>query len=131
MALPSGVEFDVVSDREAAARSCQIVRRYLDEALFGGAERALLATIGDPQLAERAWLFWAAFAERSLDEIDVLFANADGSRVACHLTGTAKQVGPWVTSASPTTTNNMVMIECTGTYVIADGKITNFRETWR
>jgi limonene-1,2-epoxide hydrolase len=128
MGLRQGV--GVVSDPEAAERSCDIVRRYVTDALFGGDERVLRETVADPMLQERAWLFWAAFNERSLDEIDVLFANADGSRVACHLAGNMIQEGPWITSA-PAAAGGLVMIECTGTYVVDDGKITNFRETWR
>jgi hypothetical protein len=115
---------------DVGERSCEIVRRYVTEALFGGGERALLETVADPQLAERAWLFWAAFTDRTLDEIDVLFANADGSRVACHLSGTMLQRGPWITSAVPDP-DQMIGLECTGTYVISNGRIVNFRETWR
>jgi len=121
---------EVVSDPETAERSCDVVRRYLTDALFGGDERVLRETVADPVLQERAWLFWAAFSERSLDEIDVLFANADGSRVACHLTGNMIQEGPWITPA-PAAAGGLVMIECTGTYVLDDGKIANFRESWR
>src|SRR5258708_5263886 len=99
---------------DPAERSCEIVRRYLTEAVFGGGERALLETVADPQLSEQAWLFWAAFPERSLDEIDVLFATADGSRVACHLTGTAVQEGPWITSTD-SEDGGPATIECTGT----------------
>ena len=115
---------------EVAERSCEVVRRYVADALFGGDESALRETVADPVLQERAWLFWAAFSERSLDEIDVLFSSADGSRVACHLTANMIQEGPWITAAS-TMAGGFVMIECTGTYVVGDGKITNFRETWR
>jgi limonene-1,2-epoxide hydrolase len=110
--------------------SCLIVRRYFTEALFGGGERALLETVGDPELSERAWLFWAAFTDRTLEEIDVLFANADGSWVACHLSGTVVQQGPWITSSAPDP-DQSVSVECTGTYQISDGRIVDFRETWR
>jgi len=123
-------EVGVVSDPEAAERGCAVVRRYVVDALFGGDESVLTETVADPVLQERAWLFWAAFSDRSLDEIDVLFANADGSRVACHLAGNMIQEGPWITAASATV-GGLVMIECTGTYVVDDGRITNFRETWR
>jgi hypothetical protein len=123
-------EVGVVSDPEAAERGREVVRRYVTDALFGGDERALRDTVADPVLVERAWLFWAAFSERSLHEVDELFANADGSRVACHLTGNMIQEGPWITAAAPSA-GGLVMIECTGIYAVADGKITNFRETWR
>jgi hypothetical protein len=117
---------------DPAERSCEIVRRYVTEALFGGGERALLETVSDPELSERAWLFWAAFPERGLDEIDVLFATADGSRVACHLTGTAVQDGPWIAAIAVASDDGApATIECTGTYVISANKITSFRETWR
>jgi hypothetical protein len=124
------VDEDTDGGTGAAARSCEVVRRYVTEALFGGDERALVQTVADPELSERAWLFWAAFTDRSLDEIDVLFANADGSRAACHLTGTMVQEGPWITSTTPDAATPVV-VECTGTYVISDGRIVNFRETWR
>src|SRR5258705_13695348 len=80
--------------QEQAERSCGIVRRYLTEAMFGGSERALHETVSDPELSERAWLFWAAFSARTIEKIDVLFANADGSQVACHLTVPAVQDCP-------------------------------------
>ena len=115
---------------DAAERSCEFVRRYLTDALFGGSERALLDTVSDPELTERAWLFWAAFPERGLDAIDVLFATADGSRVACHLTGTVVQEGPWITSTE-SEGGGAVTIECTATFVLSANKISNFRETWR
>jgi hypothetical protein len=117
-------------DPQAAARGCEVVRRYLTEALFGGDERALRDTVADDELCERAWLFWAAFTDRALDEVDVLFANADGSRVACHLTATMVQQGPWITSAT-LTAGRLVKIECTGVYALDNSKIINFRETWR
>ena len=114
-----------------AEHSCAVVRRYLTEALFGGDERALRDTVADPVLQERVWMFWAAFAERNLDTVDVLFANADGTRVACHLSANMIQVAPWITAASSGPDGRPALVECTGTYVIADSKITNFRETWR
>ena len=114
----------------AAERSCAVVRRYLTEALFGGDERALRETVADPMLQERAWLFWAAFTDRTLDHVEVLFANADGSRVACHLTGNMIQVGPWL-SVGVDPDGRPTRLECTGTYVMIDGRIANFRETWR
>jgi hypothetical protein len=123
-------DVDEVAAPQAAAHACEIVRRYLTDALFGGSERALRETVADPELAERAWLFWAAFSDRDLNEIDVLFANADGSRVACHLSGTGIQEGPWITSATPAG-GRLVAIECTGTYVVAADRIINCRETWR
>lgn len=115
-----------------AEQSCLVVRRYLTEALFGGDERALRDTVADPVLQERVWMFWAAFTERSLDDVDVLFANGDGSRVACHLIGNMTQVGPWV-NATVTEPDGPrpAQVECTGVYMIADGKISNCRETWR
>lgn len=114
---------------DPAERSCEVVRRYLTQALFGGGERALTETVTDPELSERAWLFWAAFPERELDEIDVLFANADGTRVACHLRATVVQTGPWIT---PTASEggSPAAIECTATYLIAADRIANFHETW-
>lgn len=108
----------------------EIVRRYLTEALFGGSERALLDTVSDPQLSERAWLFWAAFGERTLDEIDVLFGNEDGTRVACHLSATVVQEGPWIL-ATASEDGVPATIECTSTFVLTDGRISSFRETWR
>ena len=112
------------------ADSCEIVRRYLTEALFGGSERALRETVEDPQLVEQAWLFWAAFSERDLDDIDVLFASADGGQVACHFTATMVQEGPWITGSAPTRAEPAI-VECTGTYVISGGRIVSCRETWR
>ena len=115
---------------EPAERSCQIVRRYLTEAVFGGSERALNDTVTDPELSERAWLFWAAFPQRALDDIDVLFANADGSQVGCHFTGTAVQENPWIT-ATAAEPGTPAALECTATYAITAGKISSFHETWR
>jgi limonene-1,2-epoxide hydrolase len=123
-------EVDITSDSNPVARSCETVRRYVSDALFGGDERALRETVADSDLMERAWLFWAAFTDRALDDIDVLFASADGSRVACHLTGTMVQEGQWITSASAAG-GRLVKIECTGVYMVDDDKIINFRETWR
>src|SRR4051812_18339246 len=100
-----------------AVDSCATVRRYLTEALFGGSERALAETVRDPQLAERAWLFWAAFGERTLDEIDVLFANADGTQVAAHLCATVVQEGPWIVSTAAED-GAAATIECTSTFVV-------------
>ena len=122
-------DVDEVTAPQAAAHSCEIVRRYLTEALFGGSERALRETVADPQLAERAWLFWTVFSDRDLDEVDVLFANVDGTRVAGHLSGSGIQEGPWISSGAPAG-GRLVAIECTGTYVVADDRIVNFRETW-
>jgi hypothetical protein len=110
--------------------ACEVVRRYLTDALFGGDEHALVATVADGTLQERAWLFWAAFSERSLDEVDVLFADATGELVACHLTGSAVQVGPWMT-ASSLPSGGPVTLECTAIYTLVDGRIANFQETWR
>jgi len=114
-----------------AEHSCGVVRRYLTEALFGGDERALRETVGDPVLQERVWMFWAAFSERSLADIEVLFANGDGTRVACHISGNMIQVGPWVNTPSTELNGRPAAVECTGVYVVAEGKIANFRETWR
>jgi hypothetical protein len=113
-----------------AERSCEIVRRYLTEALFGGSERALAETVSDSGLAERAWLFWAAFPERAIDVIDVLFASADGSQVACHLAATGIQNGPWITS-TPGEPGVPTPMDCTATYAITAARISTFRETWR
>ena len=115
---------------DPAQRSCEIVRRYLTEAMFGGSERSLNATVSDPELSERAWLFWAAFPERTLDTIDVLFASADGTQVGAHLTGTAVQEGPWITSTNAES-GVPAALECTATYAIAAGKISTFHESWR
>jgi hypothetical protein len=121
---------DILLDPGAVTGACDVVRRYLTEALFGGDERALGETVADPELAERAWLFWAAFPERSIDEIDMLFADAAGSRVACHFTGTMVQEGPWINS-TPQGVGGTVIIGCTAIYVVTSGRITNHRETWR
>jgi hypothetical protein len=121
----------VVANPEAAEHSRELVRRYLTDAFFGADERVLAETVADPVLQERAWLFWAAYTDRILDEVDVLFANADGSRVACHLTADVVQIGSWITSAIPPDTGRLTRLECTAIYFIADGKIVNFYETWR
>jgi hypothetical protein len=115
---------------EAARRACEVVRRYLTEALFGGDERALRETVADSELAERAWLFWAAFTDRELSGPDVLFANATGTQVAAHLSATAVQIGQWITTTSPDE-NVPVTLECTATFILAGDRITGFRETWR
>ena len=115
---------------DGAQASCDVVRRYLTSALFGGDEVALRETVADPQLAERAWLFWAAFTDRQLAAIDVLFADADGTRVAAHLRATAIQTGAWIIANTPDA-DRPVTLECTGTYTVADGRIAGFRETWR
>jgi hypothetical protein len=115
---------------QAGERSCGAVRRYLTEALFGGDEQALRETVAEPVLQERAWLFWAAFTDRALDDVEVLFANADGTRVACHFIGNMIQVAPWLTAGTDAD-GRPTRVECTGTYVLHDGKIVNFRETWR
>src|SRR5690242_18330581 len=120
-----------VADPEAIERACALVRRYLNDALFGGDEQVLADTVADPVLQERAWLFWAAFTDRSIDDVDVLFGNADGSRVACYLSASAVQIGPWITSASVPAGGRMAMLECTAIYTVSGGRITNFRETWR
>lgn len=117
-------------DVDTAARSCAVVRRYVIDALFGGDERVLRETVSDSELQERAWLFWAAFTDRALDDLDVLFASADGSRVACHLSANMVQIGPWITSTAPPS-DRLTLVECTGIYVISDGRISNFWETWR
>jgi hypothetical protein len=111
--------------------ACEVVRRYLSEALFGGDERVLRETVADAQLAEQAWLFWAAFAERDLAGIDPLFADAAGAHVAAHLSATAVQVGPWITTTTRLDRDLPVNLECTGIYVLGEGRITGFRETWR
>jgi hypothetical protein len=116
--------------QEQAERSCGIVRRYLTEAMFGGSERALHETVSDPELSERAWLFWAAFSARTIEKIDVLFANADGSQVACHLTGSAVQDGPWIMSTE-SEPGVPATLDCIGTYVISAARISAFHETWR
>jgi hypothetical protein len=115
---------------EPVERGCEIVRRYLTGALFGGSERALAETVSDPELAERAWLFWAAFPERTIDVIDVLFASADGSQVGCHFAATGVQDGAWITS-TPGEPGVASPLDCTATYGITDGRISTFRETWR
>jgi hypothetical protein len=122
-------DVDEAAAPQAAAHACEIVRRYLTEALFGGSERALRETVADQQLADRAWLFWTAYSDRDLNEVDVLFATVDGTHVAGHLSGTGIQEGPWISSAEPAG-GRLVAIECTGTYVVADDRIVNFRETW-
>jgi hypothetical protein len=122
---------DLAPDPETIQASCDTVRRYLEEALFGGDERALRETVADPELSERAWLFWAAFGDRSLDDVDVLFASADGSQVACHLTASAEQRGPWIGEQPLDDAPVPVDLDCTATYVIADNRIASFHETWR
>lgn len=117
-------------DASAAERACAVVRRYLADALFGGDEQALRSTVADGALQERAWLFWAAFSERELVDLDELFANADGTRVACHFSGSLVQIGPWITAA-PSPNGRLTTMECTAIYVLNDARITNFRETWR
>jgi len=121
----------VVANPEAAARSCALVQRYLTDALFGGDERVLAETVADPVLQERAWLFWAAYTDRGLDDLDILFADADGTHVACHFTANLVQIGPWITSAVAPDAGRLTMLECTAIYTIELGKITNYRETWR
>jgi hypothetical protein len=118
-----------------ARDACAVVRRYLTDAMFGGDEVALRETVADAELGERAWLFWAAFAARSLSAIDVLFADATGSWVAAHVTGTAVQVRPWVGAGmgAPEVADgegDLGTLECTGTYQVAGGRIVAFRETW-
>jgi hypothetical protein len=120
-----------VSSGSLTERACAVVRRYVTDALFEADERALRETVADGSLQERAWMFWAAFADRQLDDLDVIFANAEGDRVACHFTGSLVQVGPWVTDPMPAAGGGFVAAECTGIYMIADDKIVNFRETWR
>ncbi len=112
-------------------QACAIVRRYVEDALFGGDERALRETVADESLQERAWLFWAAFSERHLYGVDVIFASAEGDRVACHFTGSLVQVGPWVTAAMPAAGGGFVAAECTAIYMLSEGRIANYRETWR
>ncbi len=107
-----------------------VVRRYLTEALLGGDEQALRETVADPELAERAWLFWAAFTDRQPAVPEVLFSDASGTQVAAHLETTAVQVGEWITTTTPDE-DGPVALQCTGTYVVTGGRIASFRETWR
>jgi len=116
---------------EESPTACDIVRRYLAQALFGGDEVALRETVADSQLSEQAWLFWAAFNDRQLADIDVLFSDAAGLRVAAHLTATAIQVGDWITATAPDA-DLPLTLECTGVYAIGpDGRIASSHETWR
>ena len=120
-----------VASGSLTERACAVVRRYVTDALFGADELALRETVADEALAERAWLFWAAFTERELQGIDVIFADAGADRVACHFTGSLVQVGPWVTSPMPVAGGGFVAAECTAIYMVSGDRIVNFRETWR
>jgi hypothetical protein len=120
-----------VVDGSLTGRACAVVRRYVTDALFGADELALRETVADEALAERAWMFWAAFNERDLQGIDVIFADAEGGRVACHFTGSLVQVGPWVTPLTPVADGGTMAAECTAIYTITADRIVNFHETWR
>ena len=112
-----------------AQQSCEVVRRFLVEAMFGGDERALRETVADPVLQERAWLFWAAFTDRQLDEIDVLFADDRGGWVGCHASGSLRQIGPYLGQLTEAD-GELAERECTGLYAVADGRIVSAREAW-
>jgi hypothetical protein len=121
---------DLLQD-DPAVHACTVVHRYLTEALLGGDERALRETVADPELAERAWLFWAAFTDRQPAEPQVLFADATGTYAAAHLETSAVQVGPWITGPADQDGAVPVTLECTATFVLAGGCIIASHETWR
>lgn len=126
---PGGGNVTVASAGSMAERSREVVRRFLVEVIFGGDERALRETVADPVLQERVWLFWAAFTDRALGEIDVLFADAAGRWVGCHASGILRQIGPYLDQLTEAD-GELAERECTGLYAVADGRIVSARQTW-
>lgn len=127
---PGGQGGGRVAVAPAAQVSCDVVRRFLAEAVFGGDERALRETVADPVLQERVWLFWAAFTDRQLDDIDVLFADGTGGWVGSHASGSLRQIGPYLDQLTEPD-GELSEHDCTGLYRVADGKIVSAREAWR
>jgi hypothetical protein len=114
----------------AADIACELVQRYLRDALFGRSEAALTETVSSEQLIGAVKLFWTAFADCTLTSLDILFANEDGSRVACYLTANVTQVGPWpFVHTAPT--GRPTDMDCTATFQLdADRTIVSFAVTW-